>query len=160
MIYTPQKIISSGQTGASIGALVGAKRLQIDHGGISPKGYMTEIGPKETDLRQFGIVSIPTDSETESMRQNISVSNASLIICPRNPCKDSDSAVNLSRKQYKPYLIINKFGIDELLMARDFVDAERPCVLHICGNRNSLCPGIAREVAGFVQALFGDEIPS
>ena len=51
----PKKIISGGQTGADLGALVGARRVGIETGGTAPKGFRTDRGLQPV-LRQYGLV--------------------------------------------------------------------------------------------------------
>ena len=61
MIARPEKIISGGQTGADMGALLAARELGIPTGGVAPKGWLTENGPQEELLRNFGLIECEED---------------------------------------------------------------------------------------------------
>src|SRR2546422_7963506 len=46
MVLRLTKIISGGQTGADMGALLAAQDLSVESGGVAPKGWLTEEGPQ------------------------------------------------------------------------------------------------------------------
>ena len=56
MVLSLTKIISGGQTGADMGALLAARDLGMESGGVAPKGWRTEDGPQETLLLSFGLI--------------------------------------------------------------------------------------------------------
>src|SRR2546422_5370938 len=79
-----RKIISGGQTGADMGALVSARELRIESGGVAPKGWLTEIGPQEALLRSFGLLECEEDGYPARTRRNVIDSDGTLVIGPRS----------------------------------------------------------------------------
>src|SRR5437867_5978377 len=75
-----RKIISGGQTGADMGALVSARELRIESGGVAPKGWLTEIGPQEALLRSFGLLECEEDGYPARTRRNVNDSDGTLVI--------------------------------------------------------------------------------
>ena len=50
------KVISGGQTGADIAALIAARELGLETGGFAPTGWLSENGAQEALLRSFGMI--------------------------------------------------------------------------------------------------------
>src|SRR5439155_22053470 len=77
-----RKIISGGQTGADMGALVSARELRIESGGVAPKGWLTENGPQEALLRRFGLLECEEDGYPARTRRNVIDSDGTLVVGP------------------------------------------------------------------------------
>src|SRR5262245_34599614 len=76
----PQKIISGGQTGADTGALVAARELGIASGGKARRGWLTGDGPRESQLRAFGLLECGKDGFPARTRRNVADSNGTLLV--------------------------------------------------------------------------------
>src|SRR5262252_8678423 len=79
---TVRKIISGGQTGADIGALIAARELGIKSGGVAPRGWLTENGPQEQLLRGFGLAECDEDGYEARTRRNAAISDGTLLVGP------------------------------------------------------------------------------
>lgn len=153
-MYRPEKIISGGQTGADIGGLVGARRAGIPTGGTAPRDFKTEKGPKPEELKAFGLVMHPSAHYRDRTKENVTASDATLIFCENQDSPGTQLTLALCKEHKKPHLLILEISQKNLSAARRFLDAEKPRVLNIAGNRESTAPGIARRVACFVSELF------
>ena len=158
-IYRPNKIISGGETGAQVGALVGAKRAGIATSGCASRGYLTESGEYEKILRGFGLFSHPSTCPKLRSEQNITYSDATLIVvasmtATKMLVMDAEVAVNFCKRIGKDYLLVDldsdTWGEDLL----DFIVRVKPQTLNVCGNEESVSPGIASKTAKMIQDAF------
>src|SRR5262245_50643367 len=77
---TLKRIISGGQTGADTGALVAARELGIETGGVAPKGWLTEQGSEEALLRSFGLTECEEEGFPARTRRNVKDSDGTLLV--------------------------------------------------------------------------------
>lgn len=70
------KIISGGQTGVDMAALVVAKEMGIETGGTAPIGWMTEEGSKQELLESYRLVEGPEDDRVYIKRTMINIDDA------------------------------------------------------------------------------------
>ena len=71
-------IISNGDTGAAIGALVGSKKVGVQTGGCAQRAYSTEAGPQKTTLVALGLYYHPHSEPHYSIEENISRADATI----------------------------------------------------------------------------------
>ena len=152
--FRPEKVISGGETGADIGGLVGAKRAGIKTGGTAPRGFKTELGDKPEELKAFGLIPHPSPLYKDRTKENIRASDATIIFSEDPNSTGTKLTVDLCRALNKPYLLLTKFGENEMITASSFLNQNRPLTLNIAGNRESVSPGITSRVARFVAGLF------
>lgn len=155
-MHYPNKIISGGQTGVDIGALVGAKKLGIETGGEATKGYLTEAGPQVNILRGFGLRENDSSKYPVRTRSNISKADATIILATNKSSAGTRLATSICNELAKPYLVIDPFS-DCIRAAREFVVEHKPSVLNIAGNRESSSPGIAARTAFIIVTLFSTQ---
>jgi hypothetical protein len=147
----PRKIISGGQSGADLGALLAGEALGTATGGAMPKGFRTEAGPRPSYAERFGMHETSSSSYRSRTLQNVIESDATVIfggpllaggslltkrLCDRlgRPCIVLDfPATNDQRKRFAEWL------------------ASHPIqVLNVAGNRESRSPGIEEFVFNFL----------
>ena len=137
------KIISGGQTGADRGGLQAGKKLGLETGGAAPKGYRTENGP-DPSLRDFGLAE-----------------HASPHFGPRTICnvEDSDGTVWFGLTDTRGALLTLKTAIrlDRPLLLNPspgvleaWIEKNHIAVLNVAGNRESLHPGLCRQVEDYI----------
>jgi len=143
-----RKIISGGQTGADLGALVGARRVGLDTGGTAPKGYRTDAGPQPTVLRGFGLTEHRLTAYPPRTACNVRDSDATVLFGDTTS-PGCTLTIELCVKQGKPYLenpsahelrrwtLVNQFG-----------------VLNVAGNRERTNHGLAKRVAAIIIEAF------
>ena len=156
-MWKPDKIIGSGETGATIGGLVGAKHVLIETGGFAARGYMTEAGPQRQILKErYNLIECPSDRYPFKAAQNVEASDATLISAIIQDNKETQLTANICEEKKKPFLIINPENQDCIEQALRFIQEKKPRVLNVAGNSESLAPGIASKTARFVAILFDE----
>jgi hypothetical protein len=152
-MHIPDKIISGGQTGADLGGLVGAKRVGIPTGGTAPRGFKTEVGNKPEELKAFGLVSHPSPDYRFRTEENVKNSDATIIMAVDASSTGTQLTISLCKKHCKPYLVANPWD-DCVEHLQAFLEAERPKVINIAGNRESKARGLTAQTARLVQQVF------
>jgi hypothetical protein len=150
----PRKIISGGQTGADTGGLVAARELGIESGGTAPHGWLTEDGPRESQLRAFGLLECAEDGFPARTRRNLVDSNGTLLV-GHYRSGGSRLTYDVARVLSKPLFHISfPERRDRTEEFRDWLEKHDVVVLNVAGNRESQSPGIAEFTRDFlVRAL-------
>jgi len=138
-----EKIISGGQTGADLGALLAAKELKIKTGGTAPKDYKTELG-QNLLLKELGLVESTNTSYLNRTIENIKNSSGTLVLGNTNSV-GSRQTILQCRKMGRP-LIVNptKQAFQTWLKWNNIQ------ILNVAGNRESVNPGIGEKVKNFL----------
>jgi hypothetical protein len=153
----PQKIISGGQTGADTGALVAARELGIASGGTAPRGWLTEDGPRESQLCAFGLVECEKDGFPARTRCNVVDSNGTLLV-GKYGSGGSRLTYDVARELVKPLFHISyPERRDRSGEFRHWLEGNRVVVLNVAGNRESQSPGIAEFTRDFLVAALSSE---
>lgn len=150
----PRVIISGGQTGADIGGLVGAKRAGVITGGCAPKGFKTEKGPQVDALKAFGLREHPLPSYDPRTLVNVLESDGTAIFATKPNSEGTELTVRYCVQEAKPYLLIDPFvpsARDDLI---EFVSGYNIETLNVAGNRESVSPGIAKQVAQLINGIY------
>jgi hypothetical protein len=133
------KIISGGQTGVDRGALNAAIALDIDHGGMCPRGRLAEDGRipdqyrlEEMDSRRYWV-------RTE---QNVIDADATLILYYGRLTGGTEFTRRMAIKNRKPFFLFDLTIPPELEEVVQWLDDEQVTVLNCAGPRESSCEGI------------------
>jgi hypothetical protein len=148
-----RRIISGAQSGADTGALQAARQLGLETGGFAPKGFRTEGGLRP-ELREWGLVELDSRSYAVRTRANVVAADAVLILSVIANSPGTRLTVATAVAQGKPWLQLDPYdpGVEERIRA--FLGEHRPPVLMVAGNRETVAPGIAGQVARvLVQAI-------
>jgi hypothetical protein len=157
---TVRKIISGGQTGADMGALIAARELGIESGGVAPRGWLTENGPQEELLRGFGLTECDEGGYEARTRRNAAVSDGTLLVGPHTS-GGSGLTHDTVRQLAKPLFLLpfeKTLNIQpeasRLGEFRSWLKDHEILTLNVAGNRESQSPGIADFTREFlIQAL-------
>jgi hypothetical protein len=139
----PEKIISGGQTGADIGGLLAAHDLGIETGGVAPKGWLTEKGPRETLLRAFGLVECEEEGFAARTRRNVAISEGTLLVGPYAG-GGSRLTCEVAGELNKPLFLLDFPDPvpESAFQFRQWLGRHQIRVLNVAGNRESQSPGI------------------
>lgn len=141
----PIKIISTGESGASIGGLKAAHEAGVKTGGWAPLGFNTEDGPQPDTL--LGIFHLQEIENTERISQRHIIESDATVIFTRAPSSDDiNRLVTLCSEEKHPYIPIRPSGNFAHVDLTAFLERHRPKVLHISGDQESVSPGIGEEV--------------
>jgi len=149
------KVLSGGQTGADLGALDGAMKANFATGGTCPLGRKYEDG-RIPD--KYQLVESKSSSYPPRTAANIKDSDGTVIFTHGEPERGSALTIELCQKQKKPWLHIDLRPTDDSSVlactrTENFVKENKIAVLNVAGNRESVSPGIQREVAGIIETV-------
>jgi hypothetical protein len=157
MAYQPKKIISGGQTGADVGGLVGAESAGIPTGGTAPRDFQTEKGPQPKVLMErFGLMSHPSRHYNDRTLDNVKSAHATLIFATRPESDGTQFTIACCEKENKPYCLVDPNAKTVKHLVTEFLVQEKPTVLNIAGNRESISPGICARVATIIKNVFAE----
>jgi hypothetical protein len=146
-----RKIISGGQTGADMGALLSARELGIESGGVAPKGWLTENGPQEAQLRSFGLLECEQDGYPAR----------TLVIGPYRS-GGTRLTYETATELHKPLFLVPFPGPPNappdpvhVERFRTWLDRYSIQVLNVAGSRESQTPGIAEFTHTFLVVALG-----
>jgi hypothetical protein len=142
------KIISGGQTGADQGGLIAARDLGITTGGTAPRGWLTEDGPQEHELRKFGLKECVDKGYPARTKVNVLSADGTLLVGPHRTGGSALTA-KLANDHRKPLFHLAYPGEPEALVTDDQLEEFRYWlrrfrirVLNVAGNRESQSPGL------------------
>jgi hypothetical protein len=138
-----KKIVSGGQTGADRGGLQAGKKLGLETGGTAPRGFRTENGP-DPSLADFGLVEQRSAHFGPRTVRNVEDSDGTVwfgLTDTRGALLTLKTAMRLDR----PLLLNPRPGA-----LREWIEKNRIAVLNVAGNRESLHPGLCRQVEEFL----------
>ena len=160
-----RKIISGGQTGADQAGLAAAVELKLEVGGMMPKGFRTDEGPRPRFARLYGVQEHDSEEYPPRTEWNIVNSNGTLLFGRAARERGSALTHKLCDQHYKPVKIIEwdhrwgkpNFPKDQNWIRDVQVDMFRKWirdlnieVLNVAGNRESTNPGIYRACYEFL----------
>jgi Circularly permutated YpsA SLOG family len=161
LILVLVKIISGGQTGADMGALVAARELGLESGGSAPKGWLTENGPQEGLLQSFGLIECDEGGYPIRTSQNVANSDGTLLVGPYQTggsrltyevAKQLKKPLFLAAWPKPPDMAQDALRIEEF---RDWLERYDIKTLNVAGNRESETPGIAEFTRSFLRTALG-----
>jgi len=161
MILPLRKIISGGQTGADTGGLVAAQELEIETGGVAPKGWLTENGPQKALLRSFGLTECEVKGYPARTKRNILLSDGTLLIGSYRS-GGSKLTHETATELNKPLFHVPFLGPSDEHDGRRIEEfkAWLQCygieTLNVAGNRESETPGIAEFTRLFLLKALGN----
>jgi Circularly permutated YpsA SLOG family len=155
------KIISGGQTGADMGALIAARTLGLETGGFAPEGWQTEDGPQEPRLRGFGLIECEEPGYPPRTTKNVANSDGTLLVGDHQ-IGGSRLTLQLAAKLKKPLFLL-AFEIHSEASSKDrrivefrsWLRDDHINILNVAGNRESEAPGIHEFTRQFLLDALG-----
>ena len=149
-----EKLISGGQTGVDSAIIKVNQHLGIAIGGVVPKGWKTEAGPRP-DLELWGFVEAESDKYPVRTRLNVEEADATLIFATNDRSPGTEQTVNFAVAARKPHLVVNPFAGDAVAAIEQWLREYEPRVLNVAGNRESVSPGIHAQTVVVLEAVLG-----
>jgi hypothetical protein len=150
------KIISGGQTGADMGALVAARERGLESGGFAPKGWLTEDGPQEALLRSFGLIECDEDGYAIRTRRNVANSDGTLLV-GQYQTGGSRLTFEVATELKKPLFLVDCSNPPDMTQDalrieefRYWLERYEIRTLNVAGNRESETRGIAEFTRSFL----------
>ena len=155
------KIISGGQTGADMGALIAARALSLETGGFAPEGWQTEDGPQEPRLRGFGLIECEEPGYSPRTRKNVANSDGTLLVGDHQiggSCLTLQLAENLKKPLFLLAFELPSEGSSSdrrIVEFRSWLHDNQINILNVAGNRESEAPGIHEFTRQFLLDALG-----
>ena len=146
------KIISGGQTGVDLGALLAALELKIPTGGTAPKGYRTEVGQNFALKHVFKLEEHSSSNYNPRTMENVKNSDGTVIFGYNIMSTGSKLTVNICKRLNKPFKI--NPSRNQLI---SWIKKHNISILNIAGNRESSFPGLQDKVRDFLIRVFTSE---
>lgn len=151
-----EQVVAGGQTGVDRAALDVALELGISCGGWCPKGRRAEDG---TIPESYPLKESPTANYAERTALNVKDSEGTLILS-RGSLRGGTALTKTFAERYRrPFLVVDLHNATTQ-QVHDWLEANSIRVLNVAGPRESSQPGIARQAAAFLRALFGNSSPT
>lgn len=130
-------VISGGQTGADQGGLRGAKLAGVKTGGMMPKGFRTQEGPRPDLAAEYGLIEHPTSSAYPPRTEwNVQYADGTVLV-GHMASPGCGLTIRLCIKHGKPYITNPTCeSLKAWLAAHDIR------VLNVAGNREHTNSGI------------------
>jgi hypothetical protein len=148
------KIISGGQTGADLGALDAAIKLELPHGGWTPKGRKTENGPLPQAYR---LKETSTSHYSQRTKRNVIEADGTLIVSHGTLTGGSAYCRAMAVKHGKPFLHIDLNQITPFAAAisiKNWIMEYHLRILNVAGPRASKDPKIYKAVFSLIEAVY------
>lgn len=98
----------------------------------------------------------PSPSYKARTLENIKNSDATLIFSKKINSSGTTATVKFCEQENKPYCLLVNLDAKDMRTASIFLNSEKPKIINVAGNRESVSPGIASEVAAFLVTLLTD----
>lgn len=153
-----KKVVSGGQTGADISALIVAKKYGLETGGWIPKGFRTQVGPKPIYAELYGLVEHESSSYVPRTYANVKDSDGTLRIAGDLFSAGEIQTLKAIKQYDKPYMDIDVLQghswKDLAVRVRLWIEEYNIQILNVAGNSEKTFPGISGETIDFMEALF------
>jgi len=154
------KIISGGQTGADIGALIAAKLYRLETGGFMPNGWRTHDGPRPQYKELFGMVEHPMKSYKARTYANVEQSDGTLRIACNFDSAGEKCTLNAIKTYQKPSIDITVDRNNPIILSREvravrhWIYNNNIWILNVAGNSHKTYKFMQSYVVHFMSSLF------
>jgi hypothetical protein len=148
-------VISGGQTGVDQAAWRAAKSCGLPTGGMMPKGFLTECGPRPEFAGLYGAQEGEVAEYSARTRSNVEDADGTLILLPMSgpPGEGTRLAARLCEERGQPYLIA-RTQPEDLEAAVEWLRSGDLKSLNVAGPRESICPGIGAAAEAWLSEVF------
>jgi hypothetical protein len=160
------EVCSGAQTGVDFGSLRAAKSRGVKTGGVMPKGFKTNRGPKPEWAREFGLTQHHRAGYPSRTRANVEGADATVRIaknfmstgerCTLAACvRIGRMPLDITVLRVGGELTVDRaqFNAAVETLAAWARDMGRPLVVNFAGNSEETCPGIEQLAERVVGAM-------
>jgi hypothetical protein len=132
-----RRIISGGQVGADIGALVAARAAGVSTGGWAPRGWQTVDGPRP-ELAEFGLKEHFRQEYKYRTEKNVEESDGTLIVASDMRSPGTDLTISTCSLLEKPFYCVRPSRVaEEIPLIVSWIISSRIENLNVAGNRDT-----------------------
>ena len=148
------KIISGGQTGVDMAALVAAKEAGINTGGHMPAGFTNHDGKHPEYAKLYGMEETFSIAYQPRTALNVKNSDATIRIAANFDSSGELFTLKMINQYNKPYFDVSVFNesINPVDVAKWIFDNNFK-VINIAGNSERTCPNIGDFAKAFVASM-------
>lgn len=131
------RVISGGQDGVDLGALIAAKNFGIETGGTAPKGFRTTHGADPSLGTRFNLVEHHSPNYPPRTEKNVMDSDGTLIIASSMTSPGTALTFEFVRKHKKPCYSVHLGKCDlrfEYIAVANWIGDNCIEVLNVAGN--------------------------
>jgi hypothetical protein len=153
-----RKVITGGQTGADQAGWRAARRAGLDAGGLMPRGFLTEDGPRPDIAREFSAAEHDSDDPAGRTVANVEAAGATVIFAAPEPGPGTRLTLDTCRRLGRPHRLVTWRPGGPDATPEDiagWVLGLSVGVLNVAGDRESTAPGIGARVEAFLDDVFG-----
>lgn len=152
------KVISGGQTGADISAVIVAKKYGLETGGWMPKGFITQAGPRPDYAKIYGMQEHSSPKYAPRTYANVKDSDGTLRIAGDLYSAGEICTMKAIEQYKKPHFDISLVEVapwkERAESVLTWLAENDILVLNVAGNTEKTFPGTAGEVLDFMEVLF------
>ncbi len=131
-----RKVISGGQDGVDLGALLAAKKFGVETGGTAPKGFKTAHG-NDAYLKTLNLVEHHSSNYQPRTEKNVVDGDGTLIIASSITSPGTALTLGFIRKHKKPHHVVHLGHCDirvEYFRVANWIIENAIGVLNVAGN--------------------------
>lgn len=149
-----EKIISGGQTGVDQAALFAAQLEEFPTGGIMPKGFRTQDGPRSDLAEKFGLNQHESDEYPPRTFQNVAESDATLRLAWDFNTAGERCTMRAIKQYKKPHLDVSLLAPLEPKQLALWIVRSDLRVLNVAGNSERVRKGTFDLVQKYLREVF------
>lgn len=149
------KVISGGQTGVDLGALIIAQEYGIETGGWMPKGFKNQTGNHPKYAEMYGMKEHTSPRYPPRTALNVKESDGTLRIAANFSTAGEVLTLQMITQYQKPH-----FDVDALIddvspeQVAAWIEENEIRILNVAGNSERSCPGIGEFAVAFLDEVF------
>lgn len=148
-----ERVISGGQTGADQAGWRAARAAGIPTGGMMPKGFLTEDGPRLDFAELYGAREHQSPSYPPRTFANASDGHATVWFGSTDSLGYLSTTTACMKAGNRPMILVTTRAIRPADVARE-LERLGAKVVNVAGNRESKNPGIGARVEWFLAEVF------
>jgi len=149
-----KKIISGGQSGADLGALMAAKKYGLETGGVMPNGFITQGGTQPQYAKRFGMTEHASPKYAPRTYENVKNSDATLRIAADFNSSGEKCTLAAIVQYKKPYLDIDVNKPKAHADVITWLERHNVQTLNVAGNSERTYCGMTGETIDYLTQLF------
>lgn len=150
-----RKVISGGQTGADMGAVLAARDHGLETGGWMPKGWKIEGGHRSSEEATFyGFQEHESPRYADRTRDNVRDADLTLMVASDWDSPGTGRTMAELNALGKPCFIIDRRNPQPHVVVAGWLREAGCEVLNVAGNRESRSPGMQAWLRGYLGEVF------
>jgi len=148
-----KKIISGGQTGTDVAALMAAEDVGYETGGYMPKGFLTQVGPKPEWGQRWNMTEHTSSKYPPRTYANVKESDGTLRIAYDFDSSGEIMTLQAIKKYKKPHMDVDLNHPRPIGEVVSWLKRFSIVTLNVAGNSERTYGGICGDVVEYMSAV-------